>query len=117
MVQIESLSILGVGQCRAHTYPRLSSPIYGGGRCKISPCRFTRLRWWSQGTYSAKMRFGVGADVGETGWVGHSRRLAGFRVRPALALLEFDLMIVEQSEEFEGCKRWANSEEMGRANV
>ena len=42
------------------------------------------------------MRFGVGADVGETGGIGHAGGLAGFGVGPALALLEFDDVIVEQ---------------------
>jgi hypothetical protein len=40
--------------------------------------------------------FGVGADVGETGWIRHARGLAGFGVGPALALLEFNGVIVEQ---------------------
>jgi len=42
------------------------------------------------------MRFGVGADVGEAGGIGHAGGLAGFGVGPALALLEFDGVIVEE---------------------
>jgi len=38
----------------------------------------------------------VGADVSESGGIGHVRGLAGFGVGPALALLEFDGVIVEQ---------------------
>jgi hypothetical protein len=40
--------------------------------------------------------FGVGADVGEAGWVGHAGGLAGVGVGPALALLEFYGVIVEE---------------------
>jgi hypothetical protein len=40
--------------------------------------------------------FGVGADVGEARGVGHARGLAGFGVGPALALLEFHGVIVEE---------------------
>ena len=46
--------------------------------------------------HRAKVGFGVGADVGEARRIGHAGRLAGFRVGPALALLEFDGVIVEQ---------------------
>lgn len=42
------------------------------------------------------MRFGVGADVGEAGGIGHPRGLARFGVGPAFALLEFDGVIVEE---------------------
>ncbi len=42
------------------------------------------------------MRFGVGANIGEAGGIGHAGGLAGFRVGPALALLEFDGVIVEE---------------------
>jgi hypothetical protein len=42
------------------------------------------------------MGFGVGADVGESGRIGHARGLAGFGVGPALAFLEFDGVIVEE---------------------
>jgi hypothetical protein len=38
----------------------------------------------------------VGADVGEAGWISHAGGLAGVRIGPALALLEFDGVIVEQ---------------------
>jgi hypothetical protein len=47
-------------------------------------------------SHCAEMRFGVGADVGEAGGIGHARGLAGFGVGPALALLEFDGVIVQQ---------------------
>jgi hypothetical protein len=40
--------------------------------------------------------FGVGAHVGEAGWVGHAGGLTGVGVGPALAFLEFDGVIVEQ---------------------
>jgi len=39
---------------------------------------------------------GVGADVGEAGGIGHAGGLTGVGVGPALALLEFDGVIVEQ---------------------
>jgi hypothetical protein len=42
------------------------------------------------------MRFGVGADVCEAGGVGHARGLARFGISPALALLEFHGVIVEE---------------------
>ena len=42
------------------------------------------------------MGFGVCADVGEAGGIGHACRLAGVGVGPALALLEFDGVIVEE---------------------
>ena len=38
----------------------------------------------------------MGADVGEAGWVGHAGGLAGVGIGPALALLEFRGVIVEQ---------------------
>jgi hypothetical protein len=40
--------------------------------------------------------FGVGADVGEAGGIRHVRGLAGFGIRPALALLEFHGVVVKQ---------------------
>jgi hypothetical protein len=40
--------------------------------------------------------FGVGADVGEAGGVGHAGGLAGVGVGPALAFLEFDGVIVQE---------------------
>jgi len=40
--------------------------------------------------------FGVGADVGEAGGIGHAGGLTGVGVGPALALLEFHGVIVEQ---------------------
>ena len=46
--------------------------------------------------HGAEMGFGVGADVGEAGGVGHACGLAGVGVGPALALLEFHGVIVEQ---------------------
>ncbi len=46
--------------------------------------------------HGAEVGFGVGADVSESGGIGHVRGLAGFGVGPALALLEFDGVIVEQ---------------------
>jgi hypothetical protein len=46
--------------------------------------------------HSAEVGFGVGADVGEACWVGHAGGLAGFGVGPALALLEFDSVVVEE---------------------
>jgi hypothetical protein len=42
------------------------------------------------------MRLGVGADVGEAGGIGHARGLACLGVSPALALLKFHGVIVEQ---------------------
>ena len=48
------------------------------------------------GAHDAEMGFGVGAHVGEAGWVGHAGGLAGVGVGPALALLEFRGVIVEQ---------------------
>lgn len=39
------------------------------------------------------MGFGVGANVGEAGGVGHAGGLAGIGVGPAPALLEFDTTI------------------------
>jgi hypothetical protein len=41
------------------------------------------------------MGFGVGADVGEAGGIGHARGLAGFGVGPAFAFLEFHGVVVE----------------------
>ena len=55
-----------------------------------SGCAFqTRCR------HRAEVGFGVGADVGEAGGIRHARGLAGFGVGPALALLEFDGVVVE----------------------
>ena len=48
------------------------------------------------------MGFGVGADVGEAGGIGHVRGLAGFGVGPALALLEFHGVIVEELIDWHG---------------
>jgi hypothetical protein len=42
------------------------------------------------------MCFGVGADVGEAGGVGHARGLTRFGICPALALLELHSVIVKQ---------------------
>jgi hypothetical protein len=42
------------------------------------------------------MCFGVGADVGEAGGIGHARGLARLGVSPALALVKFHSVIVEQ---------------------
>jgi len=47
------------------------------------------------GAHDAEVGFGVGADVGEAGWVAHAGGLAGVGVGPALALLEFRGVIVE----------------------
>jgi hypothetical protein len=44
----------------------------------------------------AKVGFGVGADVGEAGWVGHAGGLAGVGVGPALAFLEFYGVVVQE---------------------
>src|SRR6266700_2897050 len=46
--------------------------------------------------HRAEMRFGVGADVGEAGGIGHAGGLAGFGIGPALAVLEFYGVIVEE---------------------
>src|SRR5258706_4015153 len=46
--------------------------------------------------HSAEVGFGVGADVGEAGRIGHAGGLDGVGVGPALALLEFDRVVVEQ---------------------
>jgi len=46
--------------------------------------------------HGAEVGFGVGADVGEAGGIGHVRGLAGFGVGPAFALLEFYGVIVQQ---------------------
>ena len=48
------------------------------------------------GAHDAEVGFGMGSDVGEAGWVGHAGGLAGVGVCPALALLEFGGVIVEQ---------------------
>jgi hypothetical protein len=50
----------------------------------------------SMSLHGAEVGFGVGADVGEAGGVGHASGLAGFGVGPALALLEFYGVIVEE---------------------
>ena len=50
-----------------------------------------------------QMRFGVGADIGEAGGIGHARSLARFGAGPAFALLEFHGVIVE---EFIDRHRW-----------
>jgi hypothetical protein len=50
----------------------------------------------------AKVGFGVGADVGEAGRVGHAGGLAGVGVGPALALLELNGVIVEQLIDWHG---------------
>ena len=42
------------------------------------------------------MGFGVGADVGEAGGIGEAGGLAGVGVSPALALLEFHGVVVEE---------------------
>jgi hypothetical protein len=42
------------------------------------------------------MRFRVGADVGEAGGIGHARGLTRFGICPALALLKFHSVIVEE---------------------
>lgn len=42
------------------------------------------------------MGFGVGADVGKACWIRHTGGLARFGVGPALALLEFRGVIVEE---------------------
>jgi hypothetical protein len=46
--------------------------------------------------HRAEVGFGVGADVGEAGRIGHVRGLASFGVGPALALLEFHGVVIEQ---------------------
>ena len=50
------------------------------------------------------MGFGVGADVGEAGRIGHACGLASFGVGPALAFLEFDGVIVEELIDGDGGK-------------
>ncbi len=54
--------------------------------------------------HSAQVRFGVGADVGEAGGIGHARGLASVGVGPALALLEFHGVIIEQLIDRDGRK-------------
>ena len=44
----------------------------------------------------------MGADVGEARGIGHARGLAGLGVCPALALLEFHGVIVEQLVDGDG---------------
>ena len=56
-------------------------------------CELLRQRLLLHG---AEVGFGVGADVGEAGGIGHVRGLPGFGVGPAFAFLEFDGVIVEQ---------------------
>jgi hypothetical protein len=46
--------------------------------------------------------FGVGAYVGEADWIRHAGGLARVGVGPALALLEFYGMIVEQLIDWHG---------------
>src|SRR6267142_2448247 len=83
-----------------------------GQRPKVS---FRRRRGglsrWSQRTECTEMRFGVGADIGESSWIGHACGLAGFGVRPAFALFEFHLVIVEQHINWDGRqhKRWRHA--------
>ena len=55
-------------------------------------------------SHRAEMSFGVGADVGEARGIGHARGLAGFGVGPALALLEFHGVVVEQLIDGDGGK-------------
>jgi hypothetical protein len=52
--------------------------------------------------------FGVGSDVGEAGWVGHAGGLACVGVGPALALLEFYGVIVEQLIDWHGRQHEGN---------
>jgi len=54
------------------------------------------------GAHDAEVCFGVGADVGEAGWVGHTGGLAGVGVGPAFALLEFRGVIVQQLIDWHG---------------
>ena len=54
------------------------------------------------GAHDAEVGFGVGADVGEAGWIGHAGGLAGVGVGPAFALLEFRGVIVEQLIDWHG---------------
>src|SRR5258707_15818387 len=70
---------------------------------------FSRLFCHSIGrrkcTQCAKMRFGVGTDVGESSWIVHARGLAGFGIGPAFALLEFHFVVVEQHVNGHGWQR------------
>jgi len=55
--------------------------------------------------HGALMSFGVGADIGEAGWVGHAGGLAGFGAGPAFAFLEFHGVVVEKIIDRDG---WQN---------
>src|SRR5260370_42665804 len=52
--------------------------------------------WRRHTRHGAEVGFGVGADVGEAGGIGHASGLAGVGVGPALALLGFGGVIVAQ---------------------
>ena len=54
------------------------------------------------GAHRAEVGFGVSAYVGEAGGIGHAGGLAGFGVGPALALLEFHGVIVEELVDGDG---------------
>lgn len=76
---------------------RQENPAVDGLTSRVRLRRRLLLRRWRGGdAHGAEVRFGVGANVGEAGGIGHVRGLAGFGVGPALALLEFHGMIVEQ---------------------
>ena len=56
-------------------------------------------RWQRDGSHwrhRPEVGFRVGADVGEAGWVGEVGGLARVGVGPALALLEFYGVVVEE---------------------
>src|SRR5258708_25465404 len=64
------------------------------------------LTWSRRTSNRGEVGFGVGADVGEAGGIGHASGLAGVGVGPALALLEFDGVIVEQLIDGDGWEEY-----------
>src|SRR5215470_17353847 len=71
-------------------YGNFCHRLFGRHGCK-NPGGTERWR-----RHSAEVGLGVGADVGEAGGIGHAGGLAGVGVGPALALLEFGGVIVQQ---------------------
>ena len=76
---------------------RQENPAVDGLTSRVRLRRRLLLRRWRGGdAHGAEVRFGVGANVGEAGGIGHVRGLAGFGVGPAFAFLKFYGVVVEE---------------------
>lgn len=64
--------------------------------CYAASCGVSELLRKRKLLHGAEVSFGVGADVGEAGWIRHVRGLAGVGVGPAFAFLEFGGVVVEE---------------------